>query len=155
MLELSEHAGIEQLKPPTSFKLFESVNVIGSSDSISKAYKRATSRSRKIPRMPNNGNNAEFSITNIVNQLTPLLANDALQQAVSQVQLPVDGWVFKLFIVLVQPPPDLNLGEINGLFDYLTGLQVEIGKLADNGTRTIVRHCWWALQSKHSTPLWI
>lgn len=155
MLRLPERTGSERLDPLTKFKLFECKNAIDPSDSIPG---RATSRSCKKPRVDDNANenDSHRSSSNTARGLSPLLANDALAQAVSQVQLPMDGWVplhiFKLFVVLVYPPPGLDLGAIGGLGDYLTQLLAGIGSLVGNGIRGIVCHCWWALMSKHFTP---
>lgn len=74
--------------------------------------------------------------------MPPLLANEALAQAVSEVKLSMAGWasahIFKLFAVLVEPPPGLDLSAIEGLSDYLTQLLVKIGTLVDNGIHTTI-----------------
>ena len=153
MLERSE---TKWLDPLTRFKLFEGRNVAGPSDPIPQGPK--TSRSRKTPR-DNDGANENYSdcsTSSTACRLPPLLANDALVQAVSQVQLSMDGGasphIFKLFVVLVEPPPGLDLSALDGLHDYLTQLLVKIGSLVNNGIRMMASHCWWALLGKRSTP---
>ena len=156
MLKLPERTRTEHLNPLTEFNLFECKNVIGPSDAIPKAHNQVTSHLRKTLCVDDNanGNDSDFSTAHTVNQLPTLPANDALARAVSQVQLSMDGWVsphiYKLFVVLVYPPPDLDLSAIEGLHSYLTKLLVEIGSLINNGIREIACHCWWALMSKHS-----
>jgi hypothetical protein len=160
MLDLEECTGTKRLNPHMTFKLFECENAIGPSDSIPldpKTHKQPTSRSRKKPCVNNNGSESDSddNTANNVDQLPPLPANDALVQAVSKVQIPMDGWallhIFKLFVVLVDPPQGLDLSAIDGLHDYLTQLLVKIGGLLENGIREIASHCWWALMSKSST----
>jgi hypothetical protein len=101
-------------------------------------------------------NDSDSSTANTAKQVSLLLANDLLEQPVSQVQLPADRWelsyIFKLFVVLVHPPPDTDLDAIEDLPCYLTQLLVEIRSLANNGTDKIICHCWCALQCKHFTP---
>lgn len=117
-----------------------------------------TSRSHKRLRTNHNanGNGTEPSNTRTIDNLPPLLASDALAEAVSQVDLPMDGMasphIFKLLVVLVDPPPKLNLEAIDGLQAYLTNLLIETGRLEKNGVREFANHCWWALLSKYSTP---
>jgi hypothetical protein len=156
MLNLQGCTGTERLNPPTKFKMFECDDFIGPSDSIRKADHRATSRSCKKPYVNNNTNENDSDSTNTEKQLSLLPANDVLAEAVSQVPLPMDGWepshIFKLFVVLVKPPPDLDLEGIEVLPRYLTQLLVEIGSLVKNGTRDLICHCWWALLSKRFTP---
>ena len=93
---------------------------------------------------------------NNADRLPPLPANEALARAVSQVQLQMDGWaplhVFKLFVVLVEPPQGLDLSEIEGLSDYLAELLVMIGDLVENGIRMIATRCWWVLLGRCYTP---
>ena len=145
MLELAGRSRTDRLDPLTKFKLFECDNATGPSDSIPEGT--APSRSRKTPRV---------NTSKTVAQLPPLPANEALAEAVSLVQVPMDGWaplhLFKLFVVLVEPPPGLDLNAIEGLHDYLTQLNVKMGSLIDNGIRHIARHCWCALLGKSSTP---
>lgn len=154
MLKLPERTGAERLDRLTKFKLFENGNVMEPSSSIPKANNQATSRSRKTLRKNDHANDTDCSTGNHITQLSPLLANDALARAVSQVQLPMDGWeplhIFKLFVVLVDPPPDLDLSAIEGLHGYLAELRAEILALVQNGIRETARHCWWALLSKLS-----
>jgi hypothetical protein len=148
----------EQLNPPMKFKLFESSDFIGPLDSIQKAHNCTTSCPCKKPHVNNNVNedDSNSSIVNTVEWLPPLLADDALAQAISEVQLPMDGWaphgLFKLFVLLVKPPLHLNLDAIAGTDSYLTQLLVEMGNLIHNGICKIVCHCWCTLQSKHFTP---
>jgi hypothetical protein len=158
MLNLSECTSTEQLNHPMKFKLFECNDFIGSSDLIWKAHHWATSCSSKKLPVNNNAdeNDSDSSTTDTAKQLSPLLANHAMEQVDSQVELQMDRWelsyIFKLFVVLVCPLPDTDLDAIEGLPCYLTQLLVEIRSLANNGTCKIVCHCWSALQSKHFTP---
>jgi hypothetical protein len=158
MLNLSECTSTEWLNHPTKFKLFECDDFIRSSDLIRKAHHQATSCSSKKLPVNNNAdeNDGDSSTADTAKRLSLLLAYHALEQAVSQVELQMDGWelsyIFKLFIVLVHPLPDTDLDAIKGLPCYLTQSLVEIRSLANNGTREIVCHCWCALQSKHLTP---
>ena len=89
-------------------------------------------------------------------QLPPLPTNEALAQVVSQVQIEMDGWaplhIFKLFLVLVEPPPGLDLSAVEGLPNYLSELLVLMGTLQDNGIRQIATHCCWVLIGKCHTP---
>jgi hypothetical protein len=155
MLDLTS---AERLNPPTKFKLFETSDFIGPSDSIRKAHNCVTSCPCKKPHVNDNVNedDSDSSIINTVERLPLLLADDALAQAISEVQLPMDGWaphdLFKLFVLLVKPPLHLNLDAIAGMDSYLTQLLVEMGNLVHNGIRKIVCHCWCALQSKCFTP---
>jgi len=161
MLNLPEHTGTERLDPLTKFKLFECGSAIGPSESIPpapKAYNRGASRSRKKPHVGDYDNESDSngSIANTADQLPPLLVDNALARAVSQVKMPMDGWaslhIFKLFVVLVEPPPGLNLIAIKGLHDYLTQLLVKIGDLVENGRREIASRCWCTLLGRYSTP---
>ena len=84
--------------------------------------------------------------------LPPLLSGDVLAQAVSQVDLSMDGWekeahidIFKLFVVLVEPPVDLDLGTIPGLPDYLDALYHQGLKIEHNHLHGIASHCFRAL----------
>jgi len=67
----------------------------------------------------------------------------------------MDGWaplhIFKLFIVLVEPPPGLDLSAMEDLRDYLSQLVVMIGGFVDNGIRDIALHSWWLLLGNCST----
>jgi len=161
MLDLEERTETERLDPRTKFKLFEFENTIGLSVSIPPAlmtHKRATSHSRQKLRSNDSGNvdKSNFSSSSTTDQLPLLITNSALTQAISQVQIPMDGWaplyIFKLFVVLVEPPPALDLSAIEGLHDYLTQLLVKLTGLVENGIRGIASHCWWALLGKCSTP---
>ena len=169
MLDLKERTGTEGLDPLTPFNLFECDNAVGPSGPIPLAprrYNQATSRARKTPHGSgndndnnndnDNDNDSDHSTSNTADRLPPLLANKALARAVSQVQIPMDGWpsphIFKLFVVLVKPPPDLDLSAIEGLGDYLTRLLVKIGGLVENGIRGVASRCWWILLGKCSTP---
>ena len=153
MLKLPERTGTEELDRLTKFKLFECGNVIEPSSLIPKAHNQATSCIHKTLHAndPANKNDTDCSTDNTVNQLSPLLANSALSRAVSQVQLPIDGWkmlhIFKLFIVLVDPPLDLDISAIEGLYGCLTKLQVEMRALVQNGIHETVCHCWGVLLS--------
>jgi hypothetical protein len=146
----------KQPDPPTTFKVFERENLTGPSHPIPEG--KAPSRPRKTPRVNDDDDehHGNSSTLNTVAQLPPLLSNEALALAVSQVQVPIlDGWeplyIFKLFVVLVEPPPGLDLDAIEGLPDYLTQLKVKIGNLIENGTRMIATRCWCALLGKCST----
>ena len=142
----------------TSFKIFEPTNVSDSIPQDAKVHNREKLRSRKTARV---GDNADEHGSDGLPQATedrlpPLLANDALAQAVSDVDLIMDGWasthLFKLFAVLLEPPPGLNLSAIEGLDEYLTKLVVTTGNFAINGTRTFATRCCWVLVGKCSTP---
>ncbi len=78
-------------------------------------------------------------------QFPPLLVNEVLAQAVSQVQIQMDGWKRCA-------PPGLDLNAIEDLRDYLAQLLVIIGSFTDNGVRDIATHCWWVLLGRCSTP---
>jgi hypothetical protein len=158
MLNLPGCTSTERLNPPTTFSLFEHKNLVGTLDLTRKAQNQATSHPCKKLCMNNNAheNDSDSSTANTVQQLPLLLADDALAQAISQVKLQMDGWVlldiYRLFVVLVKPPPGLNLNMITGMGGYLTQLLVEIGNLINNGILEIVCHCWWVLLSKCFTP---
>ena len=148
MVELVARSRTNRPASLSKFKLFER-----DSDSIPEGT--APSRSRKAPRVNDDGSEHQGD-SNTVARLPLLLANEALALAVSRVQVPMDGWallhIFKLFVVLVEPPPGLDLNAIKGLPDYLTQLKVKIGSLAANGARTVASHCWCALLGKSSIP---
>jgi hypothetical protein len=160
MLELVGRSWNNRPDPLTKFKLFESKDLAGPSDLTPEVT--APSHVRKVPHANINVNDngdehhGSPSTTNTMAQLPPLLANEALALAVSQVHVPMDGWaplhILKLFVVLVEPPPGLDLNVIEGLPDYLTQLKVKIGNLIENGTRMVASHCWWALQGMCSPP---
>lgn len=160
MLKYIRGSETEQPDPLTKFKLFRNEDVTGLSGSIPegpKRNKRAISRSCGTRQINDDAveNSNDSSTPNTVDQLPLLLENEALAYAVSQVQIPMNGLspphIFRLFVVLVEPPPGIDLSAIEGLHCYLTQLLVTIGKLIENGIRTIVSHCWWALQGKCST----
>jgi hypothetical protein len=155
-------AGIKERDAPasTTFKLFESQNVAGPSHSIPRprTHKRGTLRSRKMPQANDNtddNGNGHFT-PSTDDCLPPLPANEALGRAVSEVRLEMAGWedthIFKLLIVLMEPPPSLDLTAIEGLGQYLTQLLAQLVKRADNGTRTLATRCCWVLLGKCSTP---
>jgi hypothetical protein len=154
MLKLPEFTRVDPLKPRTAFKLFDYKNDVG--PSVPKARNRGTSCSRKTPCADNsaNENEGDSGPNNTVEALSPLPINDALSDAISQVELPMDGLIpphiFKLFTVLVNPPKDLDLNAIDGLHGYLTKLLLEVGSLLENGVREVTSHCWWVLLSKCS-----
>ena len=145
--------GTEQPNPLTRFKLFECNDIAGPSKSIPQDPK-ATSCSRKRHPVNDdaNENDSDCSTPNTGDWLPPLLANEALAQGVSQVQIRMDSWaplyIFKLFVVLVEPPPGLDLSSIEGLDGYLTELLAQIGSLVENGIREIASRCWCALLGK-------
>jgi hypothetical protein len=160
MLDLAECTWTERPNPLTKFKLFEHENAIGPSNSVPpvpKPHTQATSRSRQKPCFNDNANEdySNDGTDSTADRIPPLLANDALAQAVSQVQIPMDGWalvhIYKLFVVLVDPLPGLDLSAVEGLRDYLVMLLVRIGGVVENGICGIVSHCWWALLSKCPT----
>jgi hypothetical protein len=160
MLDLAERTWTERPNPLMKFKLFEHENAIGPSNSVPpvpKPHTQATSRSRQKPRFNDNANEdySDDGTDSTADRIPPLLANDALAQAVSQVQIPMDGWapvhIYKLFVVLVDPLPGLDLSAVEGLCDYLVVLLARIGGVIENGIRGIVSHCWWALLSKCPT----
>lgn len=155
MLELPQLTRPERLDPHTNYTLFEHDNAPEPSDSIRpKARKPTTSRSRKALRTNDSGNpNKSGQITvKTWDQLSRLPMDSPLTVPVSQVGLPMHGWgpthLFQLFVVLLEPPPNLVPGEIPGLSDYLTKLAMEITTLIKNGVRMVVSHCWWALLSR-------
>jgi hypothetical protein len=163
MLDLEERGGTERLHPLTKFKLFESKNVTGPSNSIPQGPKRPTSRSRQTRPVKNHDSedHSDCSVSNTAGRLPPLLANEALSEAAAQVEIGVDGWaephIFRLFVVLVDPPSGLDLNAIEGLPIYLTQLSEKIGNLLENGIREIATHCWCALLGQCSTSniLWV
>jgi len=83
----------------------------------------------------------------------PLPADAALVKAVAETPMAaaIEGWgseeghpeVFKLFSVLVQPPPGLDLDKIEALPSYLTQLSDWLMKRPGNGVRHVAAHCWW------------
>ena len=146
---------------PSIYKLFERKDVTGPSDSIPQGQEMPNQekrRSRKRVRVDDNADEGrnESCAPDTKACLPPLLANDALAQAVSEVTLSIGGWadahIFKLFAVLVKPPPSLNLNAIEGLGEYLTQLQARLTSLVGNGVRKIATHCFWVLMGKFSTP---
>ena len=147
--------GTEQPCPSTRFKLFERSNIAGPSKSIPQGPE-ATSCSRKRHPINDDANedHSDCNTPNTADWLPPLLANEALAQAVSWVQIRMDGWaplhIFKLFVVLVEPPPGLDLSAIEGLDDYLAQLLTGIGNLVENGIREIASRCWCTLLGKCS-----
>ena len=153
MLNPPDSTETGRLDPLTRFKLFEHEGPTPKPQTQTQ-----TSRSRKRLRANDDakGKGTKSSTARTIDNLPLLLASDALAKAVSEVKLPMDGWasphIFKLLIVLVDPPPKLNLKAIDGLQTFLTNLLVEIGKLGKNGVREFANHCWWALLSKYSTP---
>jgi hypothetical protein len=158
MLDLAECTWTERPNPLTKFKLFERKNApSGSIPLVPRPHTQATSRSRQKLHVNNNANEhySEDGTDTTADQIPPLLANDALAQVVSQVQIPMDGWallhIYKLFVVLVEPPPGLDPSAIEGLHDYLIVLLVRIGGVVENGIHGIISHCWWALLSKCPT----
>jgi hypothetical protein len=157
MLNLADRTGTKRLNSLMKFKLFEHENVTGPSDPIPsdpKPNNQLTSCSCKRSHVNDTSNedDSNDSTINTVDRLPPLPVNGALAQAVSQVQTPMDGWaplhIFKLFVVLVDPPPGLDLSAVEGLRDYLALMQVKIGGLIENGLRMIASRCWWALLGK-------
>ena len=159
MLKLTEDSGTEKPDRHTKFKLFEHSNTTGPSGLIPQNEgPRASCCSHKRYPVDDDMNegHSDASTPNTVAWLPPLLANEALAQAVSHVRIQMGGWaplhIFKLFVVLVEPPLGLDLNAIEGLHGYLTQLQVQIGRLVANGIREIASHCWCALLGKCSTP---
>lgn len=161
MLTYTGGSWTEGPEAPTKFKLFEFEDVTGLSDSNPEGPKRnnrAISRSHGTRQINDDAleDRNDSSTPNTIDQLPPLLVNEALAHAVSQVQVPMDGWpaphIFRLFVVLVEPPPGIDPSAIEGLHSYLTRLLVDLGKLIENGIRVIVSHCWWALMGKRSIP---
>jgi hypothetical protein len=86
MLNLSECTSTEWLNYPTKFKLFECDDFIRSSDLIWKAHHWVTSCSSKKLPMNNNAdeNDSDSSTADTTKWLSLLLANHALEQAVSR-----------------------------------------------------------------------
>jgi hypothetical protein len=161
MLELPELARIERPSTHTTFTLFDHGHVTGSDSIRPKPRNPATSRTRKAVRANEsaNENGSDNNTSNTVNGLSPLPADSLLARVISQVDLPIGGWeplhIFKLFVVLLDPPSNQDLDAIPGLYGYLTKLVKEMGSLIENGIRSIVCRCWWALQCKsytHSLP---
>ena len=146
---------------PSKFKLFEPTNVTGPSDSIpegANAPNQAKPHSRKRVRVNDNADEggSERCAPDTKVCLPPLLENDALAQAVSAVTVSMAGWtdahIFKLFVVLVNPPPGLDLNAIEGLGEYLTQLQTQLSGLVENGAREIATRCIRVLVGTFSTP---
>ena len=149
--------GTEQPDPHTKFKLFQSNDIAGPSKSIPQDPMAASCSRKRHPVSDDaNENHSDCSTPNTTDWLPPLLANEALAQAVSQVQMRMDNWaplyLFKLFVVLVEPPPGLDLSAIEGLDGYLIELLARIGGLVENGIREIASRCWCALLGKCSAP---
>jgi len=161
MLNLVERTRVQQFDPLTKYQLFECGNVIGTLGSIPQAPNtpnQEPSHSCKKPCINDHSNKqyGKGSTTKTAVQLPALLANGALEQAISQVQIPMEEWepphIFKLFMVLMAPPLDLDLNAVNGLCDYLTKLLGGIRGLVENRMRKIASHCWCTLLGKYSTP---
>jgi hypothetical protein len=53
--------------------------------------------------------------------------------------------IFKLFEVLLDPPPDIDLKAIDDLPEYLRNLCSQLVKIPHNGVRTLASHCWWLI----------
>jgi hypothetical protein len=93
-----------------------------------------------------NGNN------NILSTLPSLPPNADFVKAVSETKMAsqIKGWgmpdniskLYKLFLVLVEPPQGLILDKIEGLPEYLSKLLNSLLKLPENGIRSIASHCW-------------
>ena len=91
--------------------------------------------------------------SHIPRTIPPLLVNAALARAVSETQVAasIEEWemeeklseVFKVFSVLVEPPPDLSLDAIEGLPDYLSKLCDCLMNLTENWVRLVATRCWW------------
>ena len=157
MLNLLEHNGTERPNPLTTFKLFEGNNTMEPSYSIPKASNKAISRSCKKVRWNENANeDVDHGTGDTATQLLPLPADHRLLHAISQVRIPMDRWetpdIFRLFLVLVDPPQGLDLSAIGDLPGYLNKLQAWMRIRIENGIREIVCHCWLALLSRCSTP---
>jgi len=159
MLNLTDLTGIEQLDPLTRFKLFEREDATGPSNSsiplAPSTNNQATSR--KQLRISDDGNsNSGCGATHTADRLPQPFASAALKNAISQVTIQMEGWgslhILRLFIVLVDPPQDLIISDIQGFHDYLTDLLVELGGLVENGVCGITSHCWCALLGKCSAP---
>jgi hypothetical protein len=153
MLKVGETSDGERLDPLTKFKLFECEDVTGPLGLIPQGLQLPARRTQQAndDALGNDDNGTAYN----ADQFPPLPANDALAQAVSQVQLSLDEWaplhIFKLFAVLVNPPPGLDFSAMEGLRDYLAQLVVMIGGLVENGVRDIATHCWWILLGNCST----
>ena len=151
-------SGVKWQDSETSFKLFEPTNVSDSNPQAPKKHNKAKVRLRKTARVSDSADENGSDRCNPVTKdcFPPLLANEALEQAVSDVTLIMDGrtstHIFKLLAVLLKPPPDLNLSAIEGLDEYLTLLVVRLGKLTGNGMRMFFTRCCWVLLGKRSTP---
>ena len=125
-------------------------------------HNQATSRSRKTARANENAdeNGSDYCTPAIEDCLPPLSPNEALARAVSEVKLSMAGWadahIFKLLVILVEPPPSLDLSVIEGLGDYLTQLLAQLVNLAENGTRTFaVPHPRFTLSLSYSLHQYI
>ena len=57
--------------------------------------------------------------------------------------------IFRLFEVLLNPPPDVDLKAIDGLSGYLSNLCTQLVKSPDNGVCTLISHCWWVVHGIH------
>ena len=147
--------GTKQPCPSTKFKLFKHSNITGPSKSIPQGPEATSDLCKRHP-INNDANedHSDCSTPNTADWLPLLLVNKALAQVVSWVQIQMDGWaplhIFKLFVVLVEPPPGLDLSAIEGLDDYLAQLLTGIGNLVKNGICEITSCCWCTLLGKCS-----
>lgn len=157
MLGLS---GSEGRDPPTTFKLFESQNVAGASTAIPRprSHKLEAVRSRKRPRTNDSAddNGSDHFTPSTDDCLPPLPSNEALARAVSEVTLSMAGWadahIFKLLVILMEPPPSLDLSVIESLGEYLAQLRARLVNRPENGTRMFATRCCWVLLGKCSAP---
>jgi len=107
----------------------------------------------------NSDNNHEANRDSDVGALLAPPANEVLLGAMSWtwVTSELDEWgvhpnyhhIFRLFEVLLNPPPDIDLEAIDGLSRYLSNLCTQLVKSPDNGVHTLVSHCWWVVHGIH------
>ena len=171
MLDLEGNTGPEQLGTFTENRLFAPTKVpctanLPSTDLKAHAHRSGSDAPRKSPidsdDNDNDDNNQKHDVNSKINLSTVLLMlpNGTLVEEISSLWIAmVDKWsidpkavvIFKLFMLLVNPPKWLNLNSIPGLHNYLTMLCDAIGKLPINGVHFFAMHCWSVLHGECST----
>ena len=119
---------------------------------------------RKSPADDNDNDDNDQRHDNSINinfgTLPPMLPDGTLAQEISSLRIvTVDEWrlepkavaIFKLFSLLVNPPPRLDLDAMPGLSRYLIRLCDAILKLPANGVRFFATRCWSVLYGECST----
>jgi hypothetical protein len=169
MLDLEGNTGPKRSGPFTENKLFAPQKVpctanSPSADPNAHEHGSGSDAARKSPADGNDDDDDDQkhdSNSNVnLSTLPPMLPDGTLAQEISSLQIAtVDKWrtdpkaivVFKLFALLVNPPPHLHLDSIPGLPIYLTTLCNAIGKLPVNGVRFFATRCWSVLHGECST----